>query len=135
MRLDDRHELVVGVDRLRRLAGADGDRRERRDEAPVIEDRFDDGQHVRVHRHPLEGRAVHQQVVDANGLRALEVVGRRHDPEVDLQAVELFDELVDQVGLDGVLDDRVALLCDRGDVVGDVRRGHGPRHVRQGTPS
>ena len=60
---------------------------------------------------------MHQQVVDADGLRALEVVAGRHDAEVDLEAVQLVDELVDEVGLDGVLDDRVALLGDRGDVV------------------
>ena len=61
------------------------------------------------------------------------VVAGGHDPEVDLQAAQLVDELVDQIWLDGVFDDRVALLPDRGDVVGDVGRGHGPRHVRQGT--
>ena len=71
------------------------------------------GQHVGVDRDPLERLAVHEQVVDADGLAALEVVGRRHDAEVDLEAVQLVVELVEQVGLDGVLDDRVALLATR----------------------
>ena len=119
VRLGDRHELVVGVDRLRGLAGADGDRRQRRDQAAGVEHALDDRQHVGVHRHPCEDVAVHQQVVDAHGAACPR---RRCSAgtiaEVDLEAVERLGQLVDQVGLDGVLDDRVALL---GDALGVAR--------------
>ena len=39
----ERDELVVGVDRLGGLARADGDRRQRRDEAAGVEHALDDG--------------------------------------------------------------------------------------------
>ena len=47
VRLRQRDELVVGVDRLRRLAGQDRDRRQRRHEAARIEHALDDRQHAR----------------------------------------------------------------------------------------
>ena len=43
---------------------------------------------------------------------ALEVVVGRLDAEVALEPVEVVGERVDEVGLDRVLDDRVALLGD-----------------------
>ena len=70
MGLVEGDQLVVGVDGLRRLAGADADRGERGDQAAVVEHALDDRQHVRVHRDPLVERAVHQQVVDAPGAGA-----------------------------------------------------------------
>ena len=57
-------------------------------------------------------RAVGEQVVDADGVVALEVVGGRHDAELVLEAVEVVDQRVDEVEVDGVGDDRVALLGD-----------------------
>ena len=53
VRLGDRDELVVGVDRLDRLARVDGDRRQRRDQAAGVEHALDDREHGRVHRHLL----------------------------------------------------------------------------------
>ena len=44
-----------------------------------------------------------------------------HDAEVDLETAELVGQLVEQVELDGVLDDRVALLRDLLDVDGRRR--------------
>ena len=46
VRLRDRDQLVVGVDRLRGLAGQDRDRRQRRDQAARVEHALDDRQHV-----------------------------------------------------------------------------------------
>ena len=77
VRLVERDELVVGVDRLRGLARDDRDRRQRRHEAARVEDALDDGQHARVHRDRLVQRAEREQVVDPDGARSLErVVGR-----------------------------------------------------------
>ncbi len=55
---------------------------------------------------------------------ALEVVLGRHDPEVDLEAQKLLLDLVEEVGLDGVLDDRVAVLVDAGAVCGELLWRH-----------
>ena len=56
----------------------------------------------------------------------------RHDAELALEAVEVVVQLVDQVGLDGVLDDRVALLGDLVQLVHASDRrwsiGHGWRY-------
>jgi hypothetical protein len=60
---------------------------------------------------------VDQQVVDPHGAGALEGVPGRDDAEVDLEPVERLGDLVEQVGLDGVLDDRVALLGDAAEVL------------------
>ena len=49
-----------------------------------------------------------QQVVDPHRPVALEAVVGRHGAEVALQPDQGLVELVDQVGLDGVLDDGVA---------------------------
>jgi hypothetical protein len=60
------------------------------------------------------------------------VVGGGHDAEVDLETAELVGELVEEVELDGVLDDRVALRRDLLDVDGHVGGGKG-RHPGQGS--
>ena len=115
-----RDQLIVGVDRLRRLARADGDRRQRRDEAAAVEHAFDDRQHVGVHGDPLVQVAVHEQVVDPPGVLAFEAVRRRLDAEVVLEAHEVVGECVDQLGLDRAIEDREALLGDLGHVRGGV---------------
>ena len=75
--------------------------------------------------------AVGQQVVDAHGVVALEAVGRRHRAEVVLEPQQVVGEGVEQVGLDGVGNDRVAQLGDAVDVLGDGGVVHvGPQVVR-----
>ena len=119
-------DLVVGVDRLSALAGTDVDRRERRHQAPGVQDPVDDGQHVGVNGYPLVQGTVHEEVVDAQRLGSLELVGRRLDLELAYQAIEIVDQGVDHVGLDGVLDDRVADLGDPLHVAGDGGGFHDP---------
>jgi len=55
---------------------------------------------------------VHEEVVDPHGAGALEVVPGRSHVELALEAQQVVVEGVDEVGLDGVLDDRVPLLGD-----------------------
>src|SRR5581483_3610786 len=74
-----------------------------------VEDAFDHGQHGLVHRDALVERAVHEQVVDAHGTRALEGVGCRHDLVLVLEPLE----------------DRVAVLGDAVEVRAKRRRVHG----------
>ena len=80
VRLAERHELVVGVDRLGRLARPDRDRRERRHQAPPVEDALDDRQDGRVDRHRRPDVTPGQQVVDPDRATTLEVVVGRSDP-------------------------------------------------------
>ena len=130
---DDRHvrpgerdELIVGVDRLRLLVGADGDGGERRDQEAGIEHRLDHGEHVRVHRDLLEGGAVDEQVVHPHGPHALEEIVGRDGAQVVLQLEECLVDFVHQLRFDGVGEDGVALLGDPRDVVFEVReRVHG----------
>ena len=79
-----------------------------------------------MHRHAGEDLAVHQQVVDAGGAPPLERVVGGHDVEVALEPVERLDQLVDQVGRDGVLDDRVPLVRDAAEVLGHLPIGQRP---------
>jgi hypothetical protein len=55
---------------------------------------------------------VHQQVVDAPGAPALEVVLRRHDAELLLEAQQVLPQRGDEAGLDRVLEDREAVPLD-----------------------
>ncbi len=125
MGLGERDELVIGVDRLGQLVGADGDRRQRRDEQAGIEDCLDDRKDVRVNGDPLVEGSVDQQVVDAGGPTALEEIVGRDDAELSLEAEEVLEDGVGEIGLDGILDDRPALAAhpfdvrrDGGDVQG-----------------
>ena len=77
VRLRDRDQLVVGVNRLRGLARLDRDRRQRRDQATRVEDAVDDREHVPVYRNQLEEAAEREQVVEAQGVVALERIPRR----------------------------------------------------------
>ena len=88
-----------------------------------IEHAVDDRQHVLVHRNPLPDAVEGEQVVDPQRLVALERVRRGLDLEELLEADQRVVELVDQAGLDGVLDDRVALLVDFLHVHVDVHGG------------
>ena len=121
MRLRQRDELIVGVDRLRGLAGQDRDRRQRRDQAAGIEHAVDDRQHVLVHGDPLVQRAEREQVVDAQRAVPFERVRRRLHVEVLLEVAQIVVEGVDEIGLDRVFDDRVALLGDFLDVQFEFR--------------
>jgi hypothetical protein len=142
MRLRQGDELVVGVDRLGPLAGEDVDGRERRHQAAGTEHAVDDREHVRVDRDALEALAVDQQVVDAERVGPLEAVAGRPDVQLPLQAVEVLEQPVHELRLDGVLDDRVAVTGHTLDVPGhrldvhagtvpSARGGHGgPRPLR-----
>src|SRR5713101_9280504 len=69
-----------------------------------------------MHRNPLVEGTAGQQVVDPPGVLALEGVGRRHSPELGLQSTEVNGQVIDQVGLDSVGDDGVAVLGDASEV-------------------
>ena len=77
VRLRQRDQLVVGVDRLRvspgRMSIDDSDEMRQ----PGSSTPLDDRQHVLVHRHALPDVVVREQVVDAQRLVALERVRRR----------------------------------------------------------
>ena len=125
-----RDELVVGVDRLRLLVGPDGDGRERRDEQTRIEHALDDGQHVGVHGDLLEGWAVYEEVVDPRGVEALEEVVGGDGAEIVFQLEKGFVDLVDEVGLDRVGEDGVAVLRDTPEVIREIRERTGGRGFR-----
>jgi hypothetical protein len=115
------------VDRLRRLARVDGDRGERRHEATAVEHLLDDGQDGLVNRDRLEDLAAREQVVDANGAEALEDVFARGDALLSLDAREVHLQGVEQIDLDRVAHDRVAVARDPLHVRGG---GSGVRHTR-----
>ena len=75
-----------------------------------------------MHRDRLEERAVHEQVVDALGVPALEVVVGELDGEGAFEARDLGEDRVRFGRGKHVLDDRVAVALDPGEVVGGV--GH-----------
>ena len=56
-------------------------------------------------RDALVELAVDQEIVDARRPQALEAIDRRLDVELALEPLEIGDQCVDKVGLDGVLDD------------------------------
>ena len=127
----ERDQLVVGVDRLRLLVGADGDGGEGRDEEARIEHALDDGEHVWVDRDLLKGLAVDEEVVDPPGVEPLEEVVGGDGPEVALELEEGVVDLVDELRLDGVGKDRVAVLGDALEM--DFEVGEGTR--RRWSPS
>ena len=122
--LGDRHQHVVGVDGLWRLARADVDRRQRRDQAPGVENPLDDRQYRLVHRHLLPQRTVDKEVVDPQRLRPLEVIGGGDDLELALEVGQVGGEVIEEVGRDGVLDDRVPVLLDALEMRIDCRGVH-----------
>src|SRR6202023_2186520 len=90
-----------------------------------VEDSLHDGQHVLVHGDGLVEFAEGEQGVDADGSGTLEAVVGRLDVEAVLEASQVGGERVDELGLDGALEDRVAVTVDGGDVLVD---GEGVEH-------
>jgi len=74
--------LSVGA---RALARVDADRRQKRHQASRIEDALDDREHPLVDGNLLVELPVHEQVVDAHGMRTLEGVARWPDVELLLR--------------------------------------------------
>ena len=79
---------------------------------PGIEDLLDDGEDVRMDGDPLVEVSVDEEVVDPRGVQALEEVVGGHDSERTFEAQQVLVQLVDQIGGDGVLDDRPAIGPD-----------------------
>jgi hypothetical protein len=132
VRLRQRQQLIVGVDRLRALARVDGDRGQRGHQTAAVEDALDQRQHRCVDRHLLVETPVREEIVDAHGARALEQVLRRLHVEVLLEPVQVLQQRRDQLRLDHALEDRIAVTLDGGGVgievvhdalLLDVRRG------------
>ena len=90
------------------------DRRQRRDQAARVEHAFDDRQHVLGARERCSQSVVErEQVVDAQRVVALERVRRRARTSKNRsRRSRSLVQRVDELGLDRVLDDRVALLGD-----------------------
>ena len=61
-----------------------------------------------------EQGALGEHVEDALGVEALEIVHAVGDLEVVLNALDLVDERITKIVIDGVGDNHVALLFDRG---------------------
>ncbi len=101
--------MVVGVYGLRGLTGVYGDGRQRGHQTTLVENRLDKRQHRVVDRDPLIELAVSEQVVDADGVFALEIVSRRPDVAFVLETQEVLGEGLAEVRFDRVLDDRVTV--------------------------
>src|SRR5262245_2659424 len=123
VRLRQREQLIVGMDRLRPLTRVDADRRQRRHQAPRIEHAIDDRQDLLVDGDLLIELSVYEQVVDAHGVRTLEGVSRGLDLEFLLEALEIVHQGRDQLRLDDALEDRVSVARDALEVAGG--RVHG----------
>ena len=83
-----------------------------------------------MHRDLLERLTVDEQVVDAERVEAFEEVVGGDGPEIALQGEQRLVDLVDELGLDGVGEDGVAVLGDALQVVLELgewvgRRGGG----------
>ena len=72
VRTRQRDQLRVFMDRLRLLAGTEHQRAERRQQAFPVQHALDHRQHVVVQRHFPEHIVIGEQIVDADGLEALE---------------------------------------------------------------
>ncbi len=79
-----------------------------------------------MHRDLLEELPVHQEVVDADRVMSFERVLGRRDLVVALEPLELGEHRAAQLGLDRVLDDRVAVACDGGCVRVEVDHDANP---------
>ena len=82
-----------------------------------------------MHRDPLPDPAEREQVVDPERPGAFERVPGRLDVEERLEVEQRRSELLDEIGLDRVFDDRVAVLLEALGVDGEVAwrraRAHG----------
>jgi hypothetical protein len=123
VRLGERDQLVVGVERLRGLVGIDRDRRQRRHQAAAVEHALDDRQHALVHRDHLVDRAAREQVVDPHGARALEQVRRRLRGELALEPEDVVAQLHHQGWIDRVRDDREPIALHPVEVVASLACG------------
>ncbi len=132
MRTGERDQLVVSVDWLRLLVGPDRDGRQGGDEESRIEHAFHHWEDVGVHRDLLEGRTVHEEVVDAPRVKALEQVVGGDGPELPLESEKGAVDLVDELGLYGVGQHRVAVLGDALEVGLEVGEGTHGRVARLG---
>ena len=121
-----RHHDVVAVHRLRGLARADVDRGHAREQAPAVEHLLDDGSTFGCTRHRLEHRVLGEEVVHPPGRVALGRRSLRLDVQLALEPADGVAQVDDEIGLDGVLDDRVAVDVDTGEMV--ENRGSGLRH-------
>jgi hypothetical protein len=110
--LGQRDQLVIGVDGLSLFVRPDGDRRQRRDQQTGVKDPLDDREDIRVERNSLIERTVHEEVVDAGGFSAFEEIVRRHDAEIVFESEEIIGDGVDQVEVNGILDDGPTLVPD-----------------------
>ena len=111
----ERVQGVVGVQRLRHLAGADLDGRGRA-ELVVAEDAVEDAEHEGVGCGPVERTRLCEQGVHPAGATALEVVAPEGSRLED--ARKLGAGPVELVGAEHVLDDGVAVDAEGGDHVG-----------------
>jgi hypothetical protein len=68
-----------------------------------------------MNRHGFERFAVDEQVVDARRHETLETVFGGNDAALD--SGEIRAQPIDQVRLDGVFDDRVAIAIDSGEMI------------------
>ena len=112
MRPGEGHHLVVGVDRLGRFAGTDGDRRQTRHEDLAAEHHLGKRKDEGVHRDPGPRLTVGEEVVDPRGRGALEGVVAGSGAELSFESGEVLGQFVEQRRVDGVLEDRVAVGLD-----------------------
>ena len=122
-----RHHDVVAVHRLRVLARTDVDRGHARQQAAAVEQRV----RRSAARSSCSGIAwnagiLGQQVVHAPGRVPLGRRPLRLDVQLALEPADRVAQRVDELGLDRVLDDRVAVDVDPGEMV--ENRGFGERH-------
>ena len=73
-----------------------------------------------VQRHPLPHLTVSEEVVHPQRARSLEAVAGRLDIEVAFETGQAGRQFVEQVGLDGVLDDGVAIALHPADMGIDI---------------
>ena len=109
VRFGQRDQLIVGVDGLRTLAGADRDRRQRRDQRALADGAFDQRQDGVVHRYLFVDLAAREEVVDAHRRKAFEEVLATALAELDLEARQIGQERVGERDGEGVFDNGIAV--------------------------
>ena len=120
----DRDQLVVGMQRLGRLAGTDVDRRDGRDERTRTEHCIDEREQRREQRDVPEDLAPGQQIEDATGGEAVESVRAAAGAEFVFESDDRFVESGHERCLDHVIEHDVAVTFDgfeSSSVIGHVR--------------